>query len=93
MCIATPRRRRSVQGFYEVSGSRHTNVLDPDVCGVTACRSDALDHGGDALANFGDRLGVGIQFGGGDRKEIALRIQHFSNAGSNFQIQGRTLFR
>lgn len=31
--------------------------------------------------NFGDHLGVGIQFGEGDRQEVMLRVQHFSNGG------------
>lgn len=31
--------------------------------------------------NFGDHLAVGRQFGDGNRQEIALRLQHFSNAG------------
>ena len=31
--------------------------------------------------NFGDHIGVGMPFGEGERQEIALRIQHFSNAG------------
>jgi lipid A 3-O-deacylase len=31
--------------------------------------------------NFGDHLAIGRRFGHGDRHELALRIQHFSNAG------------
>jgi lipid A 3-O-deacylase len=31
--------------------------------------------------NFGDHLGVGLQFGEGDRHEVVLRFQHFSNGG------------
>jgi hypothetical protein len=31
--------------------------------------------------NFGDHLAVGRQFGDGNRQEVALRLQHFSNAG------------
>lgn len=31
--------------------------------------------------NFGDHLAVGRQFGEGNRQELALRLQHFSNAG------------
>ncbi|MCW5656574.1 MAG: acyloxyacyl hydrolase [Burkholderiaceae bacterium] len=31
--------------------------------------------------NFGDHIGVGVQFGEARRHELALRFQHFSNAG------------
>lgn len=31
--------------------------------------------------NFGDHVGIGWRFGASDRHELALRIQHFSNAG------------
>jgi lipid A 3-O-deacylase len=31
--------------------------------------------------NFGDHLAVGRRFGEGERHEIALRVQHFSNGG------------
>jgi lipid A 3-O-deacylase len=31
--------------------------------------------------NFGDHLAIGRRFGEDDRHEVALRIQHFSNAG------------
>jgi lipid A 3-O-deacylase len=31
--------------------------------------------------NFGDHLAIGRRFGQNDRHEVALRIQHFSNAG------------
>lgn len=31
--------------------------------------------------NFGDHVGIGLQFGEGRRHELALRFQHFSNAG------------
>lgn len=31
--------------------------------------------------NFGDHIGVGLPLGEGDRQEVVLRIQHFSNGG------------
>jgi len=31
--------------------------------------------------NFGDHLAIGREFGANHRQEIALRIEHFSNAG------------
>jgi hypothetical protein len=31
--------------------------------------------------NFGDHIGIGREFGAGHQHEIALRIEHFSNAG------------
>jgi lipid A 3-O-deacylase len=31
--------------------------------------------------NFGDHLGIGFSFGPGRKNEIAMRAQHFSNAG------------
>jgi lipid A 3-O-deacylase len=31
--------------------------------------------------NFGDHLGVGFPFGEGERHEVVLRFQHFSNGG------------
>jgi hypothetical protein len=31
--------------------------------------------------NFGDHVGIGVQFGEGFRQELSLRLQHFSNAG------------
>ena len=31
--------------------------------------------------NFGDHVGIGVQFGDGFRQELSLRLQHFSNAG------------
>lgn len=31
--------------------------------------------------NFGDHVGIGLQFGVERRHELALRLQHFSNAG------------
>jgi hypothetical protein len=31
--------------------------------------------------NFGDHIGIGREFGASHRQEVALRIEHFSNAG------------
>jgi len=31
--------------------------------------------------NFGDHVGVGYSFGAAKKNEIALRLEHFSNAG------------
>jgi lipid A 3-O-deacylase len=31
--------------------------------------------------NFGDHVALGLRFGEGSRQEVALRLQHFSNAG------------
>jgi hypothetical protein len=31
--------------------------------------------------NFGDHVGIGREFGSEHRQELALRVEHFSNAG------------
>lgn len=44
------------------------------------CRTDKKRFS--TAFNFGDHVGVGWKFGEGERQELALRLQHFSNAGS-----------
>ena len=43
--------------------------------------------------NFGDHLGIGRSLGSGARQELALRVQHLSNAGIRHPNPGENFFQ
>ena len=72
----TPVLRWSLGGdasHWFVEGGIGANVLLP----IYRARNKAFS----TTFNFGDHLGIGASFGEGDRQELVLRVQHFSNGG------------
>ncbi|MFT3906113.1 MAG: acyloxyacyl hydrolase [Steroidobacteraceae bacterium] len=43
--------------------------------------------------NFGDHAAIGRYFGSGQRREVALRVQHFSNAGLDHPNPGENFLQ
>jgi lipid A 3-O-deacylase len=63
----------SIEAGWFVEGGIGLNVISPTY------RVGGRQFG--SRFNFGDHLAVGRRFGDGGRHELALRVQHFSNAG------------
>jgi lipid A 3-O-deacylase len=64
--------------------------------GVGATVTSSVYRSGDTRFstsfNFGDHVGAGYSFGAAQKNEIALRVEHFSNAGIKHPNPGKNFF-